>query len=125
MVTKILVVEDDPTTLDMVTIMLQLRDYEIIVAKNGIEGIDKASAENPDLIVTDIVMPELNGIEMIKQLRSKSGRAGVPILVITGNDMENAKEAIRAGANRALAKPFSPDLLHVFIKDLLKKAPAP
>ena len=119
MPTKILVVEDDSETREFITVMLELRDYEVITAKNGLEGIIKASLEQPDLVVTDLGMPGVNGIDLIKQLRSRSECAGIPILVITGYDMETANEAILAGANRALAKPLNPDIVHVFIKNLI------
>jgi DNA-binding response OmpR family regulator len=121
MPTKILIVEDDRETREFITIMLELRDYEVIIAKNGLEGIVKACVDRPDLVMTDLGMPGVNGIDMIKQLRSRSECAGIPILVITGYDMETANEAILAGANRALAKPLDPDVVHVFIKSLIMK----
>jgi two-component system chemotaxis response regulator CheY len=121
MPTKILVVDDDSETREFMTVMLELRDYEVITAKNGLEGIIKASLDQPDLVVTDLGMPGVNGIDMIKQLRSRPECAGIPILVITGYDMETANEAILAGANRAVAKPLDPDLVHVFIKNLIVK----
>ena len=120
---KILIVEDDLDTVAMITVMLELRNYEVIVARDGIEGINSACDLHPDLIVTDLRMPEIDGIEMIKLLRSDASCGTVPILVITGSSMELAKEAMEAGAGRVLRKPFSPDLLHVFIKDLLSKQP--
>ena len=123
MATKILVVEDDAELLNMITIMLEVRGFDVLIARNGTEGIDKARAESPDLIVTDLKMPTLDGIEMIKQLRSRADCPSVPILATTGYDMDLAMEAIRSGANRALAKPLDADLLHVFIKDLLGKTP--
>ena len=123
MTTKILVVEDDPEILDMITIMLELRGFDVVIARDGTDGIDKALNESPDLIVTDLKMPGLGGIEMIRQLRSLVGRPTVPILAITGYEMDLATEAIRSGANRALAKPLDPDLLNVFIKDLLGRPP--
>ena len=116
---KILVVENDPETLDMITLMLERKGYEVLVARNGIEGVRVACDGNPDLIVTDYRMPQLDGVEMIKELRSMQNCASVPILVVTAESIELAKEAIKAGADRALAKPFTPDVLQAFIEDLL------
>lgn len=119
MATKILVVDDDLETLDVITLSLELRDFDVIVAKDGRDGIAKACAERPDLIVTDIKMPHLDGIEMIKMLRARPEGAIVPIVVMTGYEMDLAKEAIQAGANRSLAKPIYPDMLHHLIKRML------
>jgi DNA-binding response OmpR family regulator len=118
---KILIVEDDPETRDFATIVLELKGYDVVIARNGREGLAQARTEHPDLIVTDLRMPELNGLEMIRQLRRQPESATVPILVITASQMDYAQQAIRAGASRALAKPFAPELLRASIKELLKK----
>ena len=120
MTAKILIVEDDPETRDFATIILELKGYDVVIARNGREGIDQARAEQPDLIVTDLRMPGLNGIDMIRQLRSQPECASVPIVVITASQMDHAQQAIRAGASRVLAKPFAPELLRASIKELLK-----
>lgn len=118
---RILVVEDHPETRDGITIILELAGYEVIVANNGQEGIEKACSERPDLIITDLRMPQLDGLEMIKQLRARSDCEQVPILVTTAFHMRHTTDAIEAGANRALAKPIEPDLLCAFVKELLMK----
>lgn len=122
MTAKILIVEDDPETRDFATIVLELKGYDVVIARNGREGIDRARAEHPDLIVTDLRMPELNGLEMIRQLRRQPECSTVPILVITASQIDHAQDAIRAGASRALAKPFAPELLRSSIKELLKSS---
>jgi CheY-like chemotaxis protein len=125
MAERVLVVEDHLETRDAIILWLELFGYEVITANDGQEGLESARAEKPDLIVTDIQMPYVDGIEMIKRLRSTPECCDVPILVVTAYEMDYAKEAIEAGANRALAKPIDPDLLHPFIKDLLKDKAAP
>jgi CheY-like chemotaxis protein len=125
MAKRVLVVEDHLETRDVIALWLGLFGYEVITADDGQEGLEIACAERPDLIVTDMQMPYVDGIEMIKRLRSMPECGEVPILVIMAYEMEYAREAIEAGANRALAKPIDPDLLHPFVRDLLKNKPQP
>ena len=83
------------------------------------DGIKQARAESPDLIITDITMPRLNGSEMIQRLRAMPEFETTPILAVTAYGMERALEGIKAGANRALARPIQNHLLLVFVFDLL------
>lgn len=121
MSTKVLVVEDDAETRDITTLMLEMSGYEVIVANSGYEGLTQTVKERPELIVADIMMPHLNGVEMIKLLRSLKEFKTVPILAVTAHGMDLAKEAIAAGANRAMAKPLDFDLVLAFIKELTAK----
>jgi len=118
---KILVVEDDPDASGLIKSILELSGFKVIVAVDGVEGIEQARAEMPALIITDIAMPRLNGIEMIHQLRALPEFKTIPILAVTSYGMERAMEGIRAGANRALARPIQNHLLLVFVFDLLRK----
>ena len=118
---KILVVEDDPDASALMKSILELAGFKVMIAVDGIEGIEQARAVRPDLIITDLAMPRLNGIEMIQQLRTIPEFKQVPILAITSYGMERALEGIRAGANRALARPIQNHLLLVFVFDLIRK----
>jgi CheY-like chemotaxis protein len=118
---KILVVEDDPDASNLMKSILELAGFKVLVAMDGIEGIERAREQMPDLIITDLAMPRLNGIEMIHQLRETPEFKHVPILAITSYGMERALEGIRAGANRALARPIQNHLLLVFVFDLIRK----
>jgi two-component system chemotaxis response regulator CheY len=118
--TKILVVEDIADTAALMKSILELSGFKVVLAFDGLDGIELARAESPDLIITDIAMPRLNGIEMIKQLRGMPEFKTTPILGVTSYGMERAMEAIKAGANRALARPIQNHLLLVFVFDLLK-----
>ena len=120
MATKILVVEDHAETCDALTIWLEHKGYDVIVADDGLKGILMA-ASNPDLIIADLNLPNLDGIEMIKRLRATSEHLHTPILVVTAYDMQRAEQAIKAGADRVLAKPLDPDILTAFIKELLSR----
>jgi two-component system alkaline phosphatase synthesis response regulator PhoP len=118
---KILVIEDDPVLRDSIAIWLDLMGYAVVVADDGRDGLAVLSQERPDLVITDIAMPRLNGIEVIRSVRQfPSGLGDVPILVLTGSFTEFASDAISAGADRALAKPVDPKTLLSHMTNLLK-----
>jgi CheY-like chemotaxis protein len=120
--TKILVVEDNSDARNLMASILEKEQMEVVVAEDGLEGLEQARAESPDLIITDISMPRLSGREMIRRLRASPQHKDVPILAVTAYGIERAMEAMKAGASRALARPFENRLLMVFVKDLLKMA---
>jgi CheY-like chemotaxis protein len=118
--TKVLVVEDNSDACTLMGEILRREKLHVVTAADGIEGLERASAELPDLIITDISMPRLTGREMIEKLRASPRHKDVPILAITAYGIDRAMEAIKAGASRALARPFENHLLIAFVKDLLK-----
>jgi CheY-like chemotaxis protein len=118
---KILVVEDNRETRDLFTIALELTDFNVVIANNGLAGVEQACAERPDLILDDIQMPRLDGIGMIQKLRSLPATRHVPIVVVTGYGPDQAKEALVAGADRAVVKPLDPHALLSLVRDLLTK----
>ena len=118
---KILVVEDDLMLQETVRFRLEASGYDVVSAENGKDGSFKAMTEKPDLILADVMMPELDGIEMIKIIRTNSDLKEVPIIVVSalgrGEDVEKAKEA---GANDYITKPYSAGDLLKKIESLLK-----
>lgn len=122
MPSKILVVDDSDDTREMMAKLLELESFTVVTAEDGSAGLDTADAERPDLIITDVNMPRMNGIEMIKRLREQDGFATVPIMAITAYGNGVAKEALEAGANRAATKPIQFTELVVEIKELLEAA---
>jgi len=119
---KILVVEDDPDARRLIESILNLAHLTVVLAADGQEGLERAKAESPDLIITDIAMARLNGLELIHELRATPEFKKTPILAVTSYGMEKAMVAIKAGANRALARPVENHLLLVFVFDLLHKS---
>lgn len=115
---KILIVEDQAEIRDLITILLELQDYKVIVASDGKEGLERASTEHPDLIITDIRMPRMNGIEMVKRLRGQPRFAGTPILSMTAYT-EDVRAMREAGANEVVVKPTTPEEITAIIKRLL------
>lgn len=101
----ILVVEDDAAIRNLITTTLKTHDYKYIVAANGESAIIEASSHNPDIVLLDLGLPDIDGIEVIKRIRSWSN---VPILVISARSEDSDKiEALDSGADDYLTKPFS------------------
>lgn len=101
----ILVVEDDAPVRNLMTVTLKSNDYKFITANNGESAIMQASSHNPDVVFLDLGLPDMDGIEVIKKIRSWSN---MPIIVISARSEDNDKiEALDAGADDYLTKPFS------------------
>jgi CheY-like chemotaxis protein len=118
---KILVVEDNLDTRELFHLYLTTEGFTVVTACDGREGLYMAQAERPDLIITDMNMPNLNGIELVKQLRLLPEFKDVPIIVCTAFGIENRDNAIRAGANRAVDKPTHFESLIDDINELLNE----
>jgi CheY-like chemotaxis protein len=116
---KILIVEDSIDAREMLAMLFNLEGYSVATAEDGREGLRRASADNPDLIVTDIQMPYLDGDEMIRLLRAQPDCKRVPIIVMTAYGDETGSRAVQSGADRAFTKPVDYDLLLQTIKDLI------
>ena len=116
---KILIVEDNQGAREMLSAILRGNGFKVVEAEDGQSGLAKAKNERPDLIITDICMPKLGGIDMIKHLRSHSDFTNVPILALTAYTGELLTEAIRAGADRALQKPIDFDYFFSTIERLV------
>ena len=116
---KILIVEDSIDAREMLAMLFNMEGYNVATAENGREGLRRASADNPDLIVTDIQMPYIDGNEMIRRLRAQPDCKRVPIIVMTAYGEETGNRAVQSGADRAFTKPVDYDLLLQAIKDLI------
>jgi DNA-binding response OmpR family regulator len=108
---NILIVEDNQDTRDTMRIYFTFSDFKVMTAADGSEGFNKAKAGHPDLIITDLAMPNLSGVEMIKRLHSDSTTAGIPILIFTAKGSGIAGDGLRAGALKAFYKPLDFDAL--------------
>jgi CheY-like chemotaxis protein len=116
---KILVVEDNADTLELMSALLQIEGYAVVTAENGREGIDVANSEQPHLIITDINMPVLSGTDMIEMLRENSEFKNTPIIAVTAYGKDGADRALQAGANKVMVKPVEYDLFRDYIRSLL------
>jgi two-component system cell cycle response regulator DivK len=104
---KILLVEDDEMNSDMLSRRLRLEDYDVVQAVNGLEGLALAHAEAPDLILMDISLPELDGWEATRRLKSDQATCHIPVIVLTAHAMTgDAERFFEAGCDAYESKPI-------------------
>jgi len=115
----ILVVEDNADSRDLLSKLLGMSGYDVTSASDGESGYAAALTLIPDLIITDINMPRMDGIELLKKVRVERLLAGTSVLVVTAFGGEAARVAIEAGADAATAKPFDYDGFIDTVKDLI------
>jgi DNA-binding response OmpR family regulator len=117
---KILVVEDDPTSLRFLELILNKEGYQVITASNGLEGLRKARQESPDLLILDVMLPGFDGFEICHRLRSEPEMAKLPILMLSAKWQESDRDAAsRVGANAFLSKPVDRIVLLSKVTELL------
>jgi two-component system chemotaxis response regulator CheY len=118
---KILIVDDDPTTRKLLGLFLRSKGYEVAYAENGIDGLEKLGSENPNMIISDLNMPYMDGIEFVKSIRSDPARAEIPILMVTTEgDPEERERALSVGVNGYLVKPVTAEVVIQHIRHILK-----
>ena len=119
---KILIVDDDLDTLRLVGLMLQRQGYQISAATNGQQGLDKAFEEDPDLILLDVMMPDMDGYEVTRRLRQNPSTVNTPILMFTAkSQLDDKVVGFEVGANDYLTKPTHPSELQARVKTLLAR----
>ncbi|MGD1087246.1 MAG: response regulator [Verrucomicrobiota bacterium] len=120
---KILVVDDDPDQLEVVRWSLKKAGFAIGTAANGVAALVKTRSVLPDLIVLDLMLPELNGFDICKALRKDPVTASIPIIMLTGMRSEFSRlAALESGVNCFLTKPYSPDELVSKVEEMLKRS---
>jgi len=129
MASKILVVDDDPDILDAVALILESQGYEVVTARDGIEGLANLKAEQPDLMILDLMMPRMDGFAVCKELQDPrwSKYKDIPILILTSVREEASRRRYELETGLALdvddyvEKPMSPDVLLQRVSTLIKK----
>ncbi|MBD0408206.1 response regulator transcription factor [Bacillus siamensis] len=118
---KILVVDDEQSIVTLLQYNLERSGYDVITASDGEEALEQAEKENPDLIVLDVMLPKVDGIDVCKQLRQQ--KMMVPILMLTAKDEEFDKVlGLELGADDYMTKPFSPREVTARVKAILRRA---
>jgi CheY-like chemotaxis protein len=118
---KILVVDDCQTTRKLLGHYLKVRGYSVVFAENGLDALEKLGTDTVNLVMTDLNMPYMDGMELIKTLRSDPTWEDLPILMVTTeNDEEERQKAISNGANGYLVKPVTGDAIAQNIKAIIK-----
>jgi CheY-like chemotaxis protein len=106
---RILIVEDDPNLRVVIRMVLERAGYEVAEARHGVAALELIEKEPPDLVIADMRMPVMDGVELMGRMRSNSGTASLPIVLLSGLQVDDAAWRL---ANAVVAKPFEPaDLL--------------
>jgi two-component system phosphate regulon response regulator PhoB len=122
---KILVVDDEPDALELIEVNLKGAGYEVLSATNGQQALAKARAALPALIILDVMLPEVGGLEVCKILRHDPKTASIPIIMLTARAAEiDRVVGLELGAEDYITKPFSPRELILRVKNLLKRGAA-
>ena len=119
---KILVIEDNRDSRDILSKLLRMSGYDVTSAPDGETGYTAALRGEPDLIITDIHMPRMDGIEFVKRIRAEGMLAATPVLVVTAFGAGVAREAIEAGADASAEKPFDFDKFLVTVQGLISRS---
>lgn len=123
---KILIIEDDDYTLKALQSHLEKEDFEVITAENGCRGLELARESHPLLIVLDLLMPDIDGLEVLERLRQDIVTWETPVVVLTARqDASSRARSQQLGVQRFFRKPFSPKRLALEIKRLLLHDPSP
>jgi serine phosphatase RsbU (regulator of sigma subunit) len=119
---RILIVDDEPFNIDYLEQELEDLHYETVSAVNGQEALDKVQGEAPDLLLLDIMMPVMDGFEVLRHLKADAATRDIPVIVISAtNDLQSVAKGIELGADDYLPKPFEPVLLRARISSSLEK----
>ena len=118
----VLLVEDDPVILKLLEVNFELEGYGVLVAHDGAEGIELARSSAPDLIISDIMMPNVSGIELVQALKSDDATAGIPIILLSAKaQTSDIRAGMEAGADDYVTKPFEPLELVEHVQALLAR----
>jgi signal transduction histidine kinase/DNA-binding response OmpR family regulator len=119
-VNSLLLIEDDPEIREFLKEYFE-KEYKILEGENGRQGLEIAMHSHPDLIISDIMMPEMDGIDFCRELRNSIKTSHIPVILLTAKaSLTHHKEGIQTGADAYITKPFSPDILRMTVHNLLQ-----
>ena len=119
---RILAVDDEPNIVRLIQVNLMRQGYEVETANNGVEALAKIRANRPDLLVSDVMMPEMGGFELLKNIRMDAALESLPVIMLTAKTQDkDVMEGYSHGADMYLTKPFNPAELLQFVKRILQQ----
>jgi len=123
MAARVLVVDDDPVIQNLLRVNFEMEGYDVIVANDGVEGLERARNDAPDILVLDVMMPRMDGLTVARHLKADPETAGIPILLLSAKAQESdVRAGDESGADDYLTKPFDPVNLLDRVAALLAKA---
>lgn len=121
--TKLLIVDDEMQTLKLTGLLLQQHGYEILAAQSGVRALVKAKTEKPDLVILDVMLPDMDGYEICRRLRADPATANLPVIMLTAKTlMKDKVDGFQAGADDYMTKPVHPDELIARVEALLLRS---
>jgi two-component system, cell cycle response regulator len=115
----VLLVDDDPLILEVLSTILDLEEFDVVTASNGRRALAAVDSSRPDVVVCDVMMPEVDGLEVCRRLKSDPATVDLPVILLTARDRPEDRQAgEEAGCDAYLTKPFSPLQLIDIIRDL-------
>lgn len=120
----VLVVDDDPVILRLLTVTFEMEGFTVLSASDGQEGIDTALAKSPDAVITDIMMPKVDGLDVLATLKGHEATAGTPVILLSARaQTADVRKGLDAGADDYVTKPFEPFDLIDLVNKLLDRHP--
>lgn len=117
-----LIIDDHPATAEVMAQILKMKGFEAVIAYDGTSGLEKTNSEKPDLILLDIMMPEMNGFEVCEKLKLNPQTSKIPVIIVSIRASEDSiKEGKKMGADEYITKPFSPSKLIEVVERYLGK----
>ena len=126
MARKILVVDDERHIVRLVQVNLERAGYEVAVAYDGIEALEKVAADKPDMVVLDVMMPRMDGFDVLKKLQANADTKDIPIIMLTAKAQDaDIFKGWSSGVSSYLTKPFNPRELLTFAERIFQRLEAP
>ena len=117
---RILAVDDEPNIVRLIQVNLERQGYQVETANNGAQALEKIRASRPDLVVSDVMMPEMDGFELLRSIRADARLADLPVIMLTAKAQDvDVMRGYSGGADMYLTKPFNPIELLNFVKRIL------
>ena len=120
---KVLVVDDDPVIVRLLEVNFEMEGFEVVSAVDGADGVEKARSEQPDVVVSDVMMPKLNGLELCEALKADAATSNIPVVLLSAKaQVTDIRAGLDAGADDYVTKPFEPLELVDRVNRLLETA---